>query len=269
MDSIVGSQTCHLISKKREPTWNISHDGRHVHLAIFLDRNVDPPTLCGGLLNRIQHLRHSPSLFEVAIGATILSDGIQPFVDLDRLELVNAERDACEGPESTVVSVTRAEFDLAVTLALDGVAGQIQPQCMDVLLNELERALASDQLDALVPGAPRRHARRFNVTAGAVRELDQERRRVVVLDRTPGRFEIGATPVPEYAGGLGTGLDEGPTQTRDGADRSNEDVSERDDVRTQVAQRAGPGKLALETPGERHVGICACVEDEPARERPD
>ena len=182
---------------------------------------------------------------------------------------MDAERDAGEGPESAVVSVTRAELDLAVTLAVDGVAGQIQPQRVDVLLNELERALASDQLDALVPGAPRCHPRRFDVTAGAVRELDQEGRRIVVLDRMLGRFEIGAAPVPEDAGGLGTGLDEGPAQTRDGADRSDEDVSERDDVRTQVAQRAGAGKLALETPGERHVGIGARVENEPARECPD
>ena len=176
------------------------------------------------MLNRIQHLRHSPSLFEVAIGATILSDGVQPFVDLDRLELVNAERDACKGPESAVVSVTRSEFDLAVTLAVDGVAGQIQPQRVDVLLNELERALASDQLDALVPGAPRCNPRRFNVTAGAVREIDQEGRRIVVLDRMLGRFEIGAAPIPEYAGGLGTCLDERPTQPRDGDDRSNAPV---------------------------------------------
>src|SRR6185503_13166476 len=122
----------------------LSLGGLHVHLAIFLGGDVDPAAFCRGLLNRVEHLRHSPSLFEVAIGATILSNGVQPFVDLDRLELVDAERDACEGPESAVVSVTRTEFDLAVTLAIDGVAGQIQPQRVDVLLNELQRTLASD-----------------------------------------------------------------------------------------------------------------------------
>ena len=100
---------------------------------IFSGWNVDPAALGGRLFDRVQHLRHSPSLFEVAIRATVLSDGVQPFVDLDRLELVDAEWDACEGPESAVVSVTRTEFDLLTELIRH--AGQVLAR--DVLLDRI------------------------------------------------------------------------------------------------------------------------------------
>ena len=157
---------------------------------------------------RIARPRQAPprlaNPLEVAIGATILSDGVQPFVDLDRLEFVDAERDAGEGPERPVVAVLGAELDLVVTLAIGGVAGQIEPEGVDVLLDELQRALAADQLDALVPGTSGGDPGGFDVTGRPISEFHQERRGVVVLDLAPGRVEIGATAVPEDAGRLGT-----------------------------------------------------------------
>src|SRR3954453_7600529 len=130
-------------------------------------RNVNPASLYRRLLHGVQHLRNPPPSLEIAVRAPILRDGVQQLVDLDGLELVHAQRHAGERPERSVVTVGRAEFDLLVALPIRGIAGHVQPQRVDVLLNELQGALAADQLDALMPGPPGGDSGSLDVTARA------------------------------------------------------------------------------------------------------
>src|SRR3954453_19792430 len=116
-------------------------------------RNVNPASLYRRLLHGVQHLRNPPPSLEIAVRTPVLRDGVQQLVDLDGLELVHAQRHAGERPERSVVTMGGAELDLLVALAIRGVAGQVEPQGVYVLLDELQGALAADQLDALVPGA--------------------------------------------------------------------------------------------------------------------
>ena len=64
-------------------------------------------------------------------------------------------------------------------------------------------------------------------------------------------------------------MNEGAAQPDDGADRPDQDLSQRDDVGAEVAECATAGELALEAPGERHVGITAGIQDEAALKGPD
>src|SRR3954452_4332776 len=153
-------------------------------------RNVDPSPLGSRLLDGVQNLRDPPALLEVTVSAAVLGDRVQPFVNLDRLQLVHAEGHAGERPERAVVTMAGAELDLAVTLRADRISGEEQGQGMDVLLDELECPLATHQLDALVPGAAGRHPWGPDVAPGTLGDLEQKGCRVVVLDRVAGSFQV-------------------------------------------------------------------------------
>src|SRR4051812_14113352 len=237
----------------------LSFNGRLVHVAIDAAFEIDPSSLCRRLLHRVEDLRHAPPLSEVAIGPPVLGDRVKPLVDLDGLQLVHAQRDSGEWPEGAIVAVACSELDLAVALPLGWVTREVQPEGVDVLLDKLQRALAPNQFDALVPRPARRDPRRLDVPGCPAFELDQEGGGVVVLDRVPRRVQVGCAAVAEYARRFGAGLDEGSAETGDCADRPNENVRQRDDVCTQVAEGARACELAFEAPREGDIRIGARI----------